>query len=90
VLDAILEYPVAKILEEIPIAEDAKAALLGEPGTMHDVLNLAVAYTMADWALVSESAGRLAIPEEWLPGFYESALGWSRFGMSHAELSRAA
>jgi EAL and modified HD-GYP domain-containing signal transduction protein len=89
-LDAILEYPVDRILEEIPIADDAKAALLGEPGTMRDVLNLSVAYSMGDWPVVSESAAALSIPEEWLPGFYESALGWCRFGLSHADLSRAA
>jgi EAL and modified HD-GYP domain-containing signal transduction protein len=89
-IDAILQYPLEKILHEIPIASDAKAALLGEPGPIRDMLDLATAYSTADWDSVAAAAARLGIREEWLPAFYEAAIEWSQQGLQGARTARAA
>ena len=89
-IDAILEYPLPEILEEIPIAADAKAALLGEPGPMHDVLELVIAYTVGNWPIVGACTNRLGISEDILPDLYESAIRWSDEGSGLADLAAAA
>jgi EAL and modified HD-GYP domain-containing signal transduction protein len=75
-IDAILDFPLAGILEQIPLADDVKAALLGEPGPLHDALDAVRAYTAGQWKRVAECAGRLGIDEAVMPGLCTSSLLW--------------
>jgi len=66
-IDALLDYPLDAVLDQIPIAPDVKAALLGDAGPLRDVLELATAYGDFDWVRVSAAASRLSLDEgiEW-------------------------
>lgn len=46
-LDAILECPLGDVLEAIPMSADTRGALLGEPGRLHTLLQLAAAMERA-------------------------------------------
>jgi c-di-GMP-related signal transduction protein len=88
-LDAILEIPMAEILENLPLAPDVKAALLGESGPLREVYQLAVDYLAGEWAPVPERAHRLGISESGLPDLYEEALAWCGESRRFAALAAA-
>jgi EAL and modified HD-GYP domain-containing signal transduction protein len=73
-LDVILDRPLAEALEGIPIAEDVRAALLGAPGPMRDVLDLVLLYTSGDWDAIRAPASRLRLDPRELPRYFRSAL----------------
>jgi EAL and modified HD-GYP domain-containing signal transduction protein len=90
VIDAILGCPLGEILENIPIAADAKGALLGEPGPMNDLLQLVISYTMGDWTQVEERAERLHIDQAILPDAYAWAIEWAQGSGGVSSTARAA
>ncbi|HVP14264.1 MAG TPA: HDOD domain-containing protein, partial [Terriglobales bacterium] len=75
-IDALLDYPLDAVLDQIPIAPDVKAALLGDAGPLRDVLELATAYGDFDWVRVSAAASRLSLDEGIVPDLYVEALEW--------------
>jgi c-di-GMP-related signal transduction protein len=77
-LDAIVDQPLADILSGMPLADDIKAALLGEDGRLHDVYQYTLAYEKGDWEKVSAHAARLALNETEIPLLYRQALEWCR------------
>jgi c-di-GMP-related signal transduction protein len=88
-LDAILEIPLDEILENLPLEEDVKMALLGEPGPLRSVFDLAVNYLAGEWGSIPERAHVLGVSEMLLPELYESALSWSGEGRRFAALAAA-
>jgi EAL and modified HD-GYP domain-containing signal transduction protein len=73
-LDAVLDRPLADTLEEMPIAEDIKATLLGAPGPMRDVLDLVLCYTSGRWDEIDAPAARLRLDRGDLPRCFKAAL----------------
>lgn len=55
VLDALLDRPMAELLEELPLSEDLSRALRDRTGPVGDVLATVIAYDEADWDRVSAS-----------------------------------
>ena len=49
VLDALLDYPLPEILKDLPIADEIKNALLGEPGLYKDVYDLVLYAEHGEW-----------------------------------------
>jgi EAL and modified HD-GYP domain-containing signal transduction protein len=49
-LDAILDRPMADILEVLPLADSIKDTLLGRAGRMRSILDAALAYECGSWA----------------------------------------
>lgn len=76
-IDAILDCPLANILEELPVSRDVKAALLGQDGFFNDIHELTVSYERADWAGVSQHAKKIGLPEDELAGLYFKTLKWA-------------
>lgn len=48
-IDAFLDQPMPQVLKHLPLSDEVKYALLGEPGTYFDVLSLVIAYEKGDW-----------------------------------------
>jgi c-di-GMP-related signal transduction protein len=88
-LDVILELPLEEILENLPLERDLKGALLGEPGPLRNIYDLAVTYLAGEWGSIPDQAQRLGISEMVLPDLYESALSWSSEGRRFAALAAA-
>jgi len=83
-LDAILQQPMEVILDQVPIADDAKAALQGKPGPLRNVLDLANAYLAGEWDDVDAGARALGIRASSLPGMFTAAIEWCEMGLADA------
>jgi c-di-GMP-related signal transduction protein len=82
-IDVLLRRPMRVILAGLPIAEDVSAALIGEKGSMRDVLDAVLNYERGNWAACSELAKKLALKEEKIIDLHLQALRWSR-ELTHA------
>lgn len=51
-VDTIMEAPLFEILEQLPLKEDLKEALLGSPNPFHEILKLVSHYEKGKWDLV--------------------------------------
>jgi len=73
-VDAFLDQPMARILHNLPIAEDAKDALLGKPSRYAPIYQLVLAYEGANWRRFDELAAQIGLPESSGPRIYSQAL----------------
>lgn len=69
-LDYMVEAPLAELLEEIPVAEEIKAALLEGTGPAGAIQNLVIAYEKADWKASKTYAEELGISSSGLAQIY--------------------
>ena len=76
-IDAIMEKPMPTILAELAMAEDVKAALLGESNKLRTVFDTALAYEKGSWKQFAELSSHLKLNEEAVPGLYEDAVKWA-------------
>jgi len=77
ILDALLERPLAEILEGMQVAQEIKDALTGRPTLLGLVYKLVTAYERADWETIGKLAGDINLPEEELPSLYSEAVSWA-------------
>ena len=77
-IDAILDRPLPKILEEMPISNEIKEALLGGQNRFRDVYETVVAYEAADWREFSKKARKLNLDEETVPELYLRSVEWTK------------
>jgi EAL and modified HD-GYP domain-containing signal transduction protein len=75
-LDALLDQPIDRILEQMSISEEISHALLNGDNLLGDTLLLAIAYDRADWRRVELLAARTGIAEVQLPEAYRRAVEW--------------
>lgn len=69
-LDYMVNAPLSELLEEIPIPEEIKEALLEGTGTAGTLQKLVVAYEKADWKTSKECSEELGIPSGGLAQIY--------------------
>ena len=84
-MDAILDRPMASILDSIPVSPDIKAGLLGEEGIFHHAHRLVLACEGVDWDALVDIAAKLRLSEETVSEGYFKSLEWS----SQVPLSRS-
>lgn len=73
-IDALLDMPMDKALEQIPLSEDLKAALLDKPGQLRDLLELVKDYEAGDWDSFQEIKDQLQINEGDIPSIHREGL----------------
>lgn len=73
-IDALLDVPMDKAIQEIPMPEDLRAALLGGPCHLAHVLNIAIGYETGDWALFEESTKGDDVDENAIPPLHLEAV----------------
>lgn len=76
-IDAILDQPMQKIMEQLPLSPTIKNALILKEGKAGLFLRLAEAYEMADWEGVAEISGLTGLKDNDLPDIYFEACRWS-------------
>jgi EAL and modified HD-GYP domain-containing signal transduction protein len=84
-LDAILDRSLVDVLREIPIAEDIKAALLGEENSFRTVYEFALSCELGHWEKFSELARRIGVDEAVSSRLYLDAIRWGHGCFQGAE-----
>lgn len=83
-IDVILNRPLPEILNDLPIDENIKKALLGEENGMRDIFELVVAYEKGNWNQFSLIAEKLRIDEAIMPQYFFKALDLAEVIVSSA------
>jgi EAL and modified HD-GYP domain-containing signal transduction protein len=83
-LDAMLGRPMAEALEDLPVPDDVRAALLGEANAPRTVLDAVLEYERGRWDAAIAMLHKVGVPPHQLPIAYGDALTWAR------ELTRTA
>jgi len=74
VIDALLGCPMQKALDDLPLADEVKAALVGRTGPAGDALRCAVAYERADWDDVAFGE----LQDRAIRDIYMASIAWAR------------
>jgi c-di-GMP-related signal transduction protein len=77
-IDAMLEMPMAEVLEKIPLDNPTKAVLLGQPSVLRPVFQLMLAHENGEWQAAAELSASLQLDTEEVAGFYWQAQQWAR------------
>jgi EAL and modified HD-GYP domain-containing signal transduction protein len=77
VLDAILDIAMPEALRDIAVPSRVKAALLGMPGQLRTLLDLAIGYEHGDWEGTSATMAHLGLVPEALNMAYVAAVEWA-------------
>ena len=73
-IDAFLDRPLVEVLEELPLTQEIKQALLGEDNRFSLIFNLVLAYEKAEWANLIECVQRLGLDESEISILYFQSL----------------
>jgi c-di-GMP-related signal transduction protein len=76
-LDAILQTPMTKIVQSLPLRRSAKAALLGETGGIAAALDLIRSFEAGSWGSCASVAEGFGMTEESLAQVYMDSLRWA-------------
>ena len=76
-IDTILDRPMEEILRGIDLAAEIKAALSGGHNLHRDVYECVLAVERADWAALTQRAGKLGLPDEFVASCYLQSVEWA-------------
>jgi len=77
-MDAILETPMAQIVDNLSLDREARTVLLGGSGRLRPVYDLMLAQEAGDWQNCSRLAGELNLHESQTADCYWQAVQWAR------------
>ena len=77
-IDAMLEIPMADVLDKIPLDHATKTVLLGQPSALRPVFQLMLAHESGEWEAAASLCTRLQLNCEDVAGFYWQAQEWAR------------
>ncbi len=75
-IDAILDRPMKKVLESLPLATEIKEALLSKEGKFAQCLNIALAYIEGNWMVLFAFAKEYNVPANNLISACDNAYDW--------------
>lgn len=76
-MDVIMDRPLEKILGEIAVEDEVRAALLGQPSRVRQVYELCVNYEQGRWDELARLSRELGIKEDVSPKAFLDAVGWA-------------
>jgi EAL and modified HD-GYP domain-containing signal transduction protein len=74
VIDALLDCPMQKALDKLPLSDEVKAALVGRTGPAGEALRCAVAYERAEW----DDVQFCGLAERPIRDIYMDSICWAR------------
>jgi c-di-GMP-related signal transduction protein len=77
-IDAMLEMPMADVLERIPLDHETKAVLLGQPSALRPVFQLILAHESGEWQAAASLGEGLHLNPEDVAAYYWQAQQWAR------------
>ena len=76
-VEALTDIPIARVLDGLPLNENVKAALLGQPCPLRTVLEAVEQYELGQWKAFSQSAASLDLDEYLMPTVFRAASKWA-------------
>jgi EAL and modified HD-GYP domain-containing signal transduction protein len=76
-IDALMDMPMDRVLEELPLEEDIKTALTGGPNAFRHLLDAICAYEKGDWGQLSLAASELNLDESLMPQILRESTKWA-------------
>lgn len=76
-MDALLDEPIAAVMEKLPLAKDIKDALVNQEGMLADYMKLMKLYEQADWQGAKQQIEALQLPVDKVPDAYHEAIHWA-------------
>jgi len=77
-LDAMLEMPMAEVLERVPLDQETKAVLQGKPSSLRPIYQLMLAHESGEWEAATQLSETLHLNSEEVAGYYWLAQQWAR------------
>ena len=77
-IDAMLEMPMAELLEKISLDKETKAVLLGQPSALRPVYQLILAHESGEWEAAGQVAQSLHLDAKQVAGLHWQAQQWAR------------
>jgi c-di-GMP-related signal transduction protein len=78
-MEAFMDRPIAEILEELPLEEDVKNALLGQKGPFAPTLQLVETFEKADWETFTQLSEKMGLDGARIAVLYVEAVEWAKF-----------
>ena len=78
VMDAILEVSIETLLQQIPVDQETKAVLLGQPGRLRPLYQLMLAQESGEWEQTSELARQLHLSAAEVSEQWWQAMQWAQ------------
>src|SRR5690606_26408188 len=76
-LDAVLGSTMEQVVEDLPVTDEVRAALLSRAGPVGQALALVEAYERADWPRVELLAAAMALEPVEVARRYAEAVAWT-------------
>jgi EAL and modified HD-GYP domain-containing signal transduction protein len=79
-IDVLVNRPKSEVLDQLPIAEDIKSALLSDgqgEGKLSHLYSLIKAYEMGHWDVLPQRAERLRIAMDSIADLYMESIEWA-------------
>lgn len=73
-IDALMNIPIENILNDLPVSNDVKDALLGKDNLLSDLLNLITEYEKGNWNEVNGLIDKFELEEEYVSECYVEAI----------------
>jgi len=77
VMDALLDAPMADIMEKLPLDDNVKGTLLGQKTSFSGVYDLITAYELGQWQELTTHAEALKVDIQTLPPVFGESLKWA-------------
>lgn len=75
-IDIIINMPISDLINDLPLNEDVKLALLGEENNFKDILDIIKAYEKGDWNNILKYISKYNITSEYIFDSYVEALNY--------------
>lgn len=77
IFEALVDQPLTELLDELPLSDEIKDALLQMSTPLGKVYSLVRAYELADWTTVKSLSEQLKLSQNQLAIFYERSVRWA-------------
>ncbi|MCP3905595.1 MAG: HDOD domain-containing protein [Planctomycetes bacterium] len=77
VIDALVDQPLAEVLDGMPVSDEVRAALLGGSSRLRPVFDLALAMERGDWEAMASTADGIGVAEMDVLEAYRTSIVWA-------------
>ena len=77
VMDALLDLPMAEILEKLPLDSRIKDALVGQPSDYSPILDIVLQYESGQWERLAATSCALGFDQTAVPDLYLRSVEWA-------------